>query len=80
MLFANVAGELICQWTEENDKDEIYFPAHNLGSVLSDVSKPTGECNMEGLFERSDENVDDPNAPAKGTKAFTCIEPLPRKE
>ena len=42
--------------------------------------KPTGECDWEGLIERSDENVDDPNATTKGTKAFTCIEPLPRSD
>ena len=27
-LFANVAGELICQWTEKDDNDNVCFPAN----------------------------------------------------
>ena len=36
-LFANVAGELICQWTEGKTIMKVYFPANNLDSVLDDV-------------------------------------------
>ena len=80
LLFANVAGELICQWTEGDDNDEVYFPGNTLESVLKEISEPIGECGTGGLFERSDGNVNDPNATTEGTKAFTCIEPLPKDE
>ena len=48
-LFANVAGELICQWTEGDDEDKIYFPSSNLDFILDYVSKPTGENDKEDL-------------------------------
>ena len=37
LLFANVAGELVCQWTEKDDLDKAYFPGSNLESVLKEI-------------------------------------------
>ena len=33
-LFANVAGELICQWTEGDDDPKIYFPSNDMETVM----------------------------------------------
>ena len=80
-LFANVAGELICQWTEKDDNDNVYFPANTIDSVLGYVDKPTGQCDREDLNKCSDENVATPDMNAtEGSKAFTCIKPLHRRD
>ena len=80
IALAYVAGELVCQWTEKDNLDEVYFPGSNLERVLKEIDEPIGECGIGGLFERFDEKVIDPNATTGGTKAFTCIEPLPKAD
>ena len=81
MLFANVAGELVCQWTEKDDLDKAYSPGSNLESVQEKIEcseKPIGECGTGGLFERF--KVVDDNTATEGKKAFLNVEPLPRAE
>ena len=74
-LFANVAGELICQWTEGDDEDKIYFPSRNLDYILDYVNKPTGENDEEDLNKRSEGNVSTWNMEAKGSNPSHASSP-----
>ena len=67
-LFANVAGELICQWTEGDDDEKIYFPSTDVESILDFVNKLAGENDEEDLNKCSEGNVSTLSKEAKGSK------------
>ena len=80
MLFANVAGELICRWTEGDDEDKIFFPSNNLDFILDYVNKPAGENDKEDLNKCSGGNVSTLSTEAKGSKPYMCLKPLSRRD
>ena len=78
-LFANVAGELICQWTEGDDNEKIYFPSTDAEATLDYVNRPVGEDDKEDL-KCSGGNVSTLSNEAQGSKPFVCLKPLSRRE
>ena len=80
MLFANVAGELICQWTEGDDDEKIYFPSTDVEASLDYVNRLVGEDDKEDLNKRFDGNVSTLSNEAQGSKPFVCLKPLSRRE
>ena len=78
-LFTNVAGELICQWTEGDDNEEVYFPSVDINHVIAEVSKVDDDV-KDDLNKCSDNNIDHPDNRVPASRAFYCLRPLSNNE
>ena len=79
-LFANVAGELICQWTEGDDDPNIYFPTADVKEVIEELEQKVGEDMKDDLNKLSDYSVAPSDNEVPGSKAFQCLRPLSEDE
>ena len=80
-IFANVAGELICQWTEGDEDANVYFPSADIKSLIAEVSKVDEDVrNEDDLNKGSVYNVARSNNEAPGSKEFYCLRPLSKDE
>eukprot|EP00919_Chromeraceae_sp_WS-2016_P011504 GHVR01026872.1.p2 GENE.GHVR01026872.1~~GHVR01026872.1.p2 ORF type:complete len:135 (-),score=14.34 GHVR01026872.1:403-807(-) len=92
MLIApNVAGELLCQWTEKDDTEGSYSPGNTIENILGEI-EPSDDClrkqivmpppicehETEGLFVRF--QGDNNDTTAKGGERAFLNDPLPREE
>ena len=37
LLFANVAGELLCQWTEKDNTEGAYSPGYSVENIVGEI-------------------------------------------
>ena len=90
LLFANVAGELLCQWTEKDNTEGAYSPGFSVENVVGEI-EPSIDCiqkqivtpmlkasdpEPKGLFMRFQGDNDDTGA--KGGERAFLNDPLPR--
>ena len=66
-LSVNIAGELICQWTEGDDNDEVYFPDIELDHTEQEPSQTNNDV-RDDLNKCSDNNVDRPDNRIPGSR------------
>ena len=78
-LFVNIAGELICQWTEGDDDDTVYFPGIGLDHTEQKLDKGNDGVRND-LNKRSENNVDRPDGKTHGSKPFFFFKPLSKDE
>ena len=79
-LFANVAGELICQWTEGTTTRNPTFPAADVNQAVEEVDRKVGEDAKDDLNKCSDGNVAPSGNEVPGSKPFECLLPLSKHE
>ena len=79
-LFANVAGELICQWTEGDNDPKPYFPSTDMVQVMEQIDRKVGEDVEDDLNKCSDGNVAPSGNEVQGSRPFECLLPLSRHE
>ena len=75
-LFANTAGELICQWTEGDNDSEPHHPA----SSVDDIIAPIGQKAGEGAKVVEDRSLEPTGDEVPGPKTLECFLPLPKNE
>ena len=74
-LFANTAGEMICQWTDADKGSEPYFPACDdnttatLGQQVGEGMKTVEDCSLNPTGDES-----------PGPKTFECPAPVTKEE
>ena len=75
-LFANTAGELICQWTEGDNDAEPHLPAASVDETVASVGQKVGEV----AKAVEDHSLNPPGNEVPGSKPFVCRLPLPKHE
>ena len=77
-IFANIAGELLCQWVDRDDDEAIYFPDR-------EVDHPEQKLDDErivgsGTDDGKDDNADCSVGATPGSKPVYCLKPLSQDE
>ena len=78
-LFVNIVGEFICQWTEGDDDDTIYFPDIELDHTEQKLDKGNDDVRND-LDKCPENNVDRPEGEIPISKPFYCLKPLSKDE